>query len=84
MKDQGKSALLLVGMAGVAIVAASVVAAPAAEARAFCDEAGGTTICQRNSGSVSIKATPGTVASPPYVRNQIPWQPGSRPVLGGR
>lgn len=83
MKDQGKSSLLLAGMAGVAVVAASVMAAPAADARTFCDEAGGTTICQRSSGSVSIKATPGTVAGPAYARNQTPWQPGSHPILGG-
>ena len=83
MNDQRKSALLLAGMVAVAIVAAPVVVAPAADARAFCDEAGGTTICQRSSGSVSIKATPGTVAAPPYARNQTPWQPRSRPILGG-
>ncbi len=71
----------MAALAGVAIVA--FVAAPSANARAFCDEAGGTTICQTN-GSVAIKANPGTIAFPPYARNQIPWQPGSRPVLGGR
>ncbi len=64
MKDQRKSALLLAGMVAVAIVAAPVVVAPAADARAFCDEAGGTKICQRSSCSVPIKATPGTVAAP--------------------
>ena len=83
MKAQRKSSLLLAGMAGAAVVTASVMVAPAAAARASCDEVGGTTICQRNSGSVSIKATPGTVAGPAYARNQTPWQPGSQPILGG-
>jgi len=75
MRDQGKSGpLLMAGLAAVAVVA--VVTAPAADARPFCDEAGGTTICQTN-GSTSIKATPGTV-SPPAGRYGIPWYGGSR------
>jgi len=77
MRDQGKSAaLLMAGLAAAAVV--TVVTAPAADARPFCDEAGGTTICQTN-GSISIKATPGTSAAPNnWGRNQIPWQTGGR------
>ncbi|MGB0973323.1 MAG: hypothetical protein ACPGVG_20580 [Mycobacterium sp.] len=82
MRDRGKSAaLLMAGLAGVAAV--TFVAAPTADARPFCDEAGGTTVCQTN-GSTSIKATPGTVFAPPYYRNQIPWQTGGRRAYGGR
>ncbi len=82
MRYQGKSAALL--MAGLAAVTGvAVVTAPAADARPFCDEAGGTTRCQTN-GSTSIKARPGTLAPPAGSRNQVPWHPGGRRIGGRR
>ncbi len=68
-------------MAGLAVVA--IMAPPSAEARPFCDEAGGTTRCETN-GSTSIKARPGTLAPPAGSRNQVPWHPGGRRIIGGR
>lgn len=66
MKRHVSKAALLV--AGAAVVVA--VAAPAAQARPQpeCEENGDSGTCQ-TSGSVSIKAKPGTVARP---ANQVP------------
>lgn len=61
-----RTALLTVGL-----TVAAMLAAPAADARPTCRDAGTATICQTN-GSVSIAATPGTTA-PPATRPQIPW-----------
>lgn len=73
MTHRGKSALVLAGLAVVAVVAA-----PSAAARPNCHEAGVKTICQTN-GSVSIKARPGTLA-PPANQPVFPWlgMPGRR------
>jgi hypothetical protein len=66
MTDRGKSALVMVSLAVVAVVSA-----PAANARPDCQTAGVQTICQTN-GSVSIKVAPGTVA-PPGNMPLVPW-----------
>ncbi len=58
-------------VAAVGVLAASLVWAPAADARPTCQTSGDVTTCQTN-GSVSIAATPGTKA-PPANRPQIPW-----------
>ena len=65
-----RAVLLLVSLAVMAGVSA-----PAADALPSCQDAGTTSTCRTN-GSVSIKARPGTVASP---ANQpgIRWGGGS-------
>ncbi|MCH9666469.1 MAG: hypothetical protein K0U76_10110 [Actinomycetia bacterium] len=78
MRNQGKSALLMAGLAIAAVVTASP-----ADARPFCDQAGSTTTCRTN-GSVSIKAEPGQVMAPAGTRGLIPWQAGGRRAYGGR
>ena len=77
MKRRGKAALLIAGG-----VLAMVIAAPAAPARPTCQEFEDTTICE-TTGSVSIKAKPGTTAEPPAAP-AIPFTPGSPNVLGAR
>lgn len=59
----------------VSVVVLAGVSAPAANALPSCQDAGTTSTCRTN-GSVSIKARPGTVASP---ANQpgIRWGGGS-------
>ena len=64
--ERGPIALLPAGLR-----AAALIAAPAADARPTCQDAGTATICE-TTGSVSIAATPGTTA-PPATRPQIPW-----------
>ncbi len=64
MAMRGKSSLLLVG-----VVAASLMSAPAANARQTCHDAGSHIRCETN-GSVSIKAVPTTLA--PHVGELIP------------
>ena len=61
-----------------ALAATAVAAAPAAQARPTCQDAGVKTICQTN-GSVSIKARPGTTAPPANIP-VFPWlgAPGAR------
>ena len=73
MTGSAKAAVLLAGLAVVAGVAA-----PAASARPTCQDTATTTICQ-TSGSVSIKARPGTTA-PPANLPVFPWlgMPGAR------
>lgn len=73
MNVKGKAALLLSGVA-----VATVMVAPAAQARPTCQQTDFKSICQTN-GSVSIKARPGTVA-PPANMPMIPWlgAPGAR------
>ncbi len=73
MNAKGKAALLLSGVA-----VATVMVAPAAQARPTCQQTDFKSICQTN-GSVSIKARPGTVA-PPANQPMIPWlgAPGGR------
>ncbi len=73
MNAKGKAALLLSGVA-----VATVMVAPAAQARPTCQQTDFKSICQTN-GSVSIKARPGTVA-PPANQPMIPWlgAPGAR------
>jgi hypothetical protein len=68
-----KSAFLM-----ASVVVAAIVAAPVANARPSCQEAGTKTICQTR-GSVSIKARPGTTA-PPANQPVFPWlgAPGAR------
>ncbi|MCH9733474.1 MAG: hypothetical protein K0U78_02810 [Actinomycetia bacterium] len=78
MRDQGKSALLMAGLAA----AAAVVLAPTADARPNCNDANSTTLCQTD-GHVAIKTAPGTVATPADGRGQIPWQTGGRRTYGG-
>jgi hypothetical protein len=66
MTNQGKLAMLVVGVAVAAGVAAPVAAAPALP---NCQTVGQVSTCRTN-GSVSIKVTPGRIAAP----NQgIPW-----------
>ena len=79
MKHQGMSALLVVG--GVPSGGAF---SPAAQARPTCQEFDDTTICE-TTGSVSIKAEPGTRAAPP-ASPAIPFTPGApnSSVLGAR
>jgi len=79
MKRKGTSALLIVGG-----VLAMVIAAPAAQARPTCQEFEDTTICE-TTGSVSIKARPGTTAAP-AASPAMPFTPGSpnSSVLGAR
>lgn len=57
------------------VIAAAVMSAPVASARPSCQEAGVTTICQ-TTGSVSIKAVPGTRA--PDVSQVTPGGRGRR------
>jgi hypothetical protein len=64
MTNQGKLAMLVVGVA----VAAGV-SAPVAAALPNCQTVGQTSTCRTN-GSVSIKVTPGRTAAP---RQGIPW-----------
>lgn len=64
MKIQGKISLLT-----TAVVAASLVSAPAASARQTCHDAGSHVMCE-TSGSVSIKAVPQTRA--PHVGEITP------------
>lgn len=73
MRHPGTPALLIAGLA-----VAAFVAAPVAQARPTCQDAGVKTICQTN-GSVSIKARPGTTA-PPANQPVFPWlgAPGAR------
>ena len=73
MSHSGTPALLIAGLA-----VAAFVAAPAAQARPSCQDAGVKTVCQTN-GSVSIKARPGTTA-PPANQPVFPWlgMPGAR------
>lgn len=66
MNVPGNSALVVAG-----IVALGLVAAPVADARPTCQSTNSMTICE-TSGSVSIKARPGTVA-PPGNMPHIPW-----------
>jgi hypothetical protein len=77
MRYQGKSALL---MAGLAVVA--VVTAPPGNARPYYDQTDGTATCRTNI-SGSINAAPGLVA-PRAGGVQIPWQTGGRRTYGGR
>ena len=77
MRDQGKAALLMAGLA-----VSAVVVAPGAGARP-CDQTNELTICQTN-GSVSIKAVPGTYAAHATLP-LIPWLTGGRRTgIGGR
>ena len=62
-----KSALAMVSLAVVAGVFA-----PAADALPTCQDSGTTSTCRTN-GSVSIKAQPGTVASPQQNYWGIRW-----------
>lgn len=78
MRDQGKSVLL---MAGLAVVA--VVVAPTADARPNCNQTNRTEVCETD-GHASIKTAPGTVSNPTGARGQIPWQTGGRRTYGGR
>lgn len=73
MTERGKSALLIAGL-----MVSGFVAAPTANARPTCQDTNTKTICQ-TSGSVSIKARPGTLA-PPGNQIGIPWlgMPGAR------
>lgn len=64
MTNQGKLAMLVVGVA----VAAGVLA-PAAAALPNCQTVGQTSTCRTN-GSVSIKTTPGRSVAP---SQGIPW-----------
>jgi hypothetical protein len=66
MTVRNKSALLLAG-----VTAVTVMVAPVAEARPTCQSTQFKTICE-TSGSVSIKARPGTVA-PPGNMPHVPW-----------
>lgn len=66
MTIRGKSALVMVSLTIVAGVSA-----PAADALPSCQDSGTTSTCRTN-GSVSIKASPGTVA-PPGNQAAIRW-----------
>ena len=82
VRDPGKLALL---MAGLAVVA--VVASPAADARPYCDQTDGTTAACRTNGNASIEAEGDAYAEtmvPSDWRNMIPWQTGGRRTYGGR
>ncbi|OPX08415.1 hypothetical protein B1790_19325 [Mycobacterium sp. AT1] len=68
MTHRGKSSTLLVVTAAVV----ALVSAPAAEARATCQTAGGTTTTCQTNGSTSIKVVPGTTAPPAYTV-AFPW-----------
>jgi hypothetical protein len=65
MTNQGKLAMLVVGVA----VAAGVLA-PVAAALPNCQTVGQTSTCRTN-GSVSIKTTPGRSVAP--INQGIPW-----------
>ncbi len=78
MRDQGKSVLLMAGLAAVAVVVA-----PSADARPNCNDTDRATVCE-TAGHVSIKTAPGTVAPPAGTGGLIPWQTGNRGTYGGR
>lgn len=66
MSMPSKSALFVAGVMGLGLVSA-----PVADARPTRQSTNSMTICE-TSGSVSIKARPGTVA-PPGNMPHIPW-----------
>lgn len=72
MKSPGISTLLL-----ASAVAAAVVLAPAANARTTCETSPTKSRCE-TSGSVSIKAKPGTIA-PPANQPMFPWMGAGLP-----
>ncbi len=73
MTMRGKSSLLL-----AAVVVASLISAPMANARQTCHDAGGVVRCE-TSGSVSIKATP--EARAPHVGQITPNRDRRRGVV---
>lgn len=72
MTQRGKWALVVAGAAVVAVVSA-----PAASARPNCESGTNTLVC-KTSGSVAIKAEPGTVA-PPANQPVFPWMGTAAP-----
>lgn len=77
MRHQSISALLMAGLAVLAVVTAFP-----ADARTGYDETHGTPTCRTNI-SGSINAVPGLVA-PRTGGIEIPWQTGGRRTYGGR